>query len=293
MKKFLLKVCWIIATLFILMGLLDLAFTHAYTNTPPRNKTRYLVQLRNRHIDYIFLGSSRVRDLINTKIVVSKTSKTAINLGINGTKPDDIFLQLKLLVDNKVTFTKIFIQIDYTYNAVDPSNLVGSEALPYIRNNAVVRAHLRQFEPNFIPYYYVPFYRYIDNAHTIGFRSFFSTVVSRDKLDFTDGFEPWGDKFSKGTFRLPNKITASNTTFDAIQKFCIDHKIDVVYFTSPYCDDFLNNSFTDQLKLKVPQLNDYSKALTNKKYFRDCLHLNLTGADVFTKMLVEDCITNP
>lgn len=165
-----------------------------------------------------------------------------------------------------------------------------SESLPYIRNNEAITEQLRQNNPKFFQYYYIPFYRYVDNSYIIGFRNLFNTLFFRKDFDFANGFEARNTPFAQTKVVLPKKIVASNATFNQIQQLCAKHHIDVVYFTAPFCDDLSDYDYINQLKKKVPQLKDYSKMPYDKKYFRDCLHLNGIGAAAFTKMLVDDCI---
>jgi hypothetical protein len=291
MKKFLSKIALLVTFVIATMVTADALYTAIFTAAPPRTKTKYIIGLKDERIDYIFLGSSRVRNSIVTKIVEDETSKKALNLGIDGAKPDDVFLQLKLLVHNNIQFEKIFIQVDYTYNDIGPSAIVGSEALPFIRSNEVIGEQMCA-HPKFNAYYYVPFYRYQDNDYAIGFRTALLHIVDRKKINFADGFDPREDTFTDIAKPLPDTIVKLNPTFNKIQAFCQRHNIDVVYYTAPYCDNFSDSRFSDLLKQKIPQLRDYSKALTEKKYFRDCRHLKTAGAEIFTRMLIADCITN-
>ncbi len=291
MKRFLSKIGLLVLVVLAIMTVADIAYTYVYVHTPPREKTKYIVQLKDKKIDYIFLGSSRVRNTIVTKMIEDATGKTALNLGIDGAKIDDILLQLKLLVHNNVKFEKVFIQIDYMYNGLGPSDIVGSQSLPYLRKNQVIAEQMKTHHPKFLPYYYVPFYRYLDNDYAIGFRMMLLNIIDRRKTDFADGFEPRSDEFANIGQPLPDHIVARNEAFDQMQAYCKANHIDVIYFAAPYCDDMASNPFHAMLRRRIPELHDYSAAITDKKYFRDCRHLKTSGAEVFTQMIVNDFLT--
>lgn len=293
MRFFLGKIVIIVLTVFVLLSLFDLTYTYIYTKSIPRNKTKYVLDLKDKQVDYVFLGSSRVENHIDTKLVKQLTSKTALNLGIQGAKLDDNYMLLQLLINNKVKIGTLFLQVDYIFNKETPSVIVSSEALPYIKTNEIVRKHVQLSDSNYLSYYHIPFYRFMLNDYKIGFREFFSaTIGKKSKTDFEDGFVPKDIKFIKeGAFELPNTIIEKNKIFDLIDMTCKKNNINVVYFCAPFCSYVSESKYIDKLKTKIPRLKDYSKAL-NDEYFYNCGHLNATGAKEFTKMLVKDCMTN-
>jgi hypothetical protein len=179
------------------------------------------------------------------------------------------------------------------YNTEKASTIVGSDALPYLRSNVIVKEHVRNNNPKFNAYYYIPFYRYADNDYIIGFRKVFLTAFDKKDTNFEDNFAPRSRPFGDLKMPIPDTIIARNKAFDDIQKLCRQHKIDVVYFCAPYCDNLTSSPYHDLLKKKIPSLRDYSRAITKESYFLDCQHLNATGASLFTQMLIDDCLKKP
>jgi hypothetical protein len=266
-------------------------YTYVYSNSKPRNKTQFVLQLKNKKIDYVFLGSSRVQNHINTQLVQNLTSKKAMNLGINGAKLDHIYLMLKLLVSNNVSFEKVFIQVDYIYNFDSDSKIVSPESLPFIRSNSVVNTHLKNDNPDFLKSNVIPFYRYAVNDYKIGFREFFFNVINKkSNQNFNDGFEPKNGKFKDINYKLPDTIAKKNKVLDDITQFCKTNKINLVYFCSPFCTQVSSSNFVSKLKVKIPNLYDFSNVISNDSLFVDCGHLNEKGADLFTRKLVQNCI---
>ena len=291
MKPFLKYLSILLFITLILMVVMDFLYTYVYETSIPRNKTQYVLHLKNQKIDYVFLGSSRVQNNIVTKLVKEKTGSKTINLGIQGGRLDDVNLLLKVLVQNNNRLGKVFIQVDYLYNFEVPSTIVGCESLPYIRTNKIVRDHVRENNLDFIPNYFIPFYRYNVNDFKIGFREFFSSLINKkSKLDLSDGVEPQNGEFKGDNYSLPDKIAKKNHDFSKIDEFCKENKIEVVYFCAPFCSRASNLQYIEKLKTKVPNLVDFSRVIKSDVYFKDCAHLNGAGAEKFTNILIDSCL---
>lgn len=293
MKKFILYLSKITFVIIILMVVFDALYTYVYSNSVPVNKSQYVIQLKNKTIDYIFLGSSRVENHIVTELVEKQTGKTAINLGEQGAKLSDTYLIMKLLVANKISFKKVFIQVDYNFNDENSSVNSVSESLPFIRTNAVVNEHSKSNNKEYFANYYVPFYRFAAFDYKIGFRGFFSALVKKTSpYNFENGFDARKGVFDDAKYALPLKVSTNNKIFDSIKKFCNDKNIDVVYYCSPFCNQVVKSNYTKELKIKISELKDYSKSILDTKYFINCGHLNEDGAKLFTQMIIDDCIKN-
>ena len=132
MQQFIRKIGVILLTTVLLLCLFDWAYTEVYVRSIPRNKTKYVLGLKDQKIDYVFLGSSRVENHIDTQLIKTLTSKKVLNLGIQGAKLDDNYLLLQLLIHNNVKIGKLFLQVDYIFNTelyID-DKLVESPQLP-------------------------------------------------------------------------------------------------------------------------------------------------------------------
>jgi uncharacterized alpha/beta hydrolase family protein len=84
MKKFSYKIVGLLIVIIFSAIILDKVYTHIYLNKTPRTRASYLIQNKVNDVDYIFLGSSRVQNHINTKLINDLTNKKAINLGVQG-----------------------------------------------------------------------------------------------------------------------------------------------------------------------------------------------------------------
>jgi len=273
------------------MYMLDILYTYAYKNSIPRNKVSYLLSINNKKIDYVFLGSSRVDNNIVTKIIENETGKSAINLGVQGAKLDDYFLMLQLLKKQNIKTRKVFIQVDYVYNIEGSSDILKSYLLPYI-NDDLISKFIEERDSDFFRLKYFPFYRYLTYDYKLGFREFFNSIMkNKSKTNFEDGYFPkYGSQGNKLGASLPKTIVFENKTIKAIDKFAKENNIKIIYFMAPFCNNTTNKDFSAKLKVKIPDLWDYSQLFSEDNYFFNCTHLNNEGAKEFSKRIAFDIL---
>ena len=268
-----------------LMYICDFLYTQAYLKSNPRNKLQYILKTKRQNFDIAFLGSSRVANHVNTKIFDSLSTKKTINLGVEGAGLNDNLLQLKLLIANN-TISNIFLQIDFNFESIQPSNISTSEAMPFI-NNSIIKEHLKKEFKNFKKLNYIPFYRYAINDPKIGFRELiFSVLNKKPRTNPSIGFTPkFGNRISltKGD-KLPEVIKENNIILEEIINICEKNKIQLTLFVSPFCSKTKNLNYIEKLSLKIPNLINLSKNY-NDSLFYNCGHLNNKGAKIFTTNL--------
>jgi len=290
MRQFLKYIALLFLGIFVILGILDIIYTSIFRNESARNKTQFVLSLNNQKIDYVFLGSSRVENSIISSEIEKTTSKNTLNLGTQGAIINDMNLYLRLLIKNEIKISKLFVQIDYVFNSDKNSNIVYSQALPYLRSNEVIKEYAERKDSKFKLNYYIPFYRYLVNDYRIGFREVFASLIKKkSKINFEDGFVPIFGKMKKNEFSvLPKIIIKENRGFNEIDSICMVNEIDVVYFVSPFCKNAKNLSYLKKIKEKIPELNDFSALVQEDKYFKNCAHLNEKGALLFTKKMIEE-----
>jgi hypothetical protein len=278
--------------IFVSLYSLDFIYTLGYQNGTPRNKVAYLMQNENDTIDYIFIGSSRVDNTIDSEVIESITGYSAINLGFQGAKIDDYLTILMLLQDKKIKFKKIFIQVDYVYNLGGNSEILRSELMPFIGNTVISKA-LQSQGSEYYKLKYIPFYRYLKYDYKIGFREVFNTVIgNKNTIDLNNGYFPkYGYSGQELKSTLPNQIANENISLNKIDSFAKNHNINIIYFIAPFCPNTKNLEYSTKLKDKLPIFLDYSNLFPYQdNYFYDCNHLNNEGAHEFSRRLAEDII---
>lgn len=292
MKKFSKYIIGGIVAILITMLVLDVVYTKIYETSYPRTKFQYLRSLKNKKVDYIFIGSSRVENGIVPSVIKDKTGKSAVNFGFQAAKLGDIYTLLQLIKEYNIHYKKILIQVDYIYNIVDGhSNIFQYEMTPFIRENEVTKQYSDAYATNPVANYYVPFYRYCDNDLKLGFREIFANIVHKKTTIISS--KGYGAKEGNATElkgSLPGTIIDKNVILDNIQAFVKQNNMNVVFYCAPFCKYNGNQNFTTKLKARIPGFVDFSKVLQDDKMFLDCNHLNDSGAKRFTEILTEELL---
>lgn len=293
MKNFTRHILFIIFLILSILTVLDFAYTKVYeTASIPRTKFQYLRSLKNKKIDYIFLGSSRVENAIIPKLIKDKTGKTAVNLGFQASKLGDIYIVLQLIKEYNITTNKIFIQIDYIFNIEDGySNVFQWEIMPFIRENDITKEYFASHFEESKMLYYCPFYRYCSFEAKIGTRELVMNLINK-RTKITENFGFVGIKGSSSEHKnaLPDYINSNNSYFDKIKGYALKNKMPIVFFCAPFCKHTKNLNFTAKLKNKIPELYDFSQAVDKDELFNNCSHLNEEGASFFTKIIIEKMV---
>lgn len=278
-----------IMTILVVIAVLDVAYTKIYETSYPRTKFQYLRSLKNKKVDYIFIGSSRVENGIVPSIIKQKTGKEAVNFGFQAAKLGDIYTLLQLIKEYNLHYQAILIQVDYIYNIKKGhSNIFEYEMMPFVRDNAITKAYSDAYSEHPVANYYIPFYRYCNNDLKLGFREVFANVIH--KKNNTVPNRGYGAQYGSSVAlmgALPDKILDHNAILDSIQSFVKQSKMKVVFYCAPFCKNKQNKNYTAKLKTKILGLQDFSGVIDDDSMFQNCNHLNDSGARRFTEIFIE------
>lgn len=293
MKKFSNYLVSGILGILLLMSVLDVAYTKIYEISYPRTKFQFLRSLKNKKVDYIFLGSSRVENGIIPAIIYNRTHKRAVNMGFQAAKLGDIYTLLRLIKEYNIHCEKILIQVDYIYNFVDGnSNIFEYEMTPFIRENAITKQYSNRYSESPIANYYIPFYRYCNNDLKIGLRELFANIIKKkSNVVISKGYMARYGNSIELEGALPDVILNRNVILDSIQSFSKQNNMNVVFYCAPFCKNTRNLDFTSKLKTKIPKFIDFSGVLKEDEMFMNCNHLNDLGARRFTEILTEQLLS--
>lgn len=289
MKKFLYHISILILSGIIMLFILDKLYTYLYTNSTPRNKVSHIFSIKNKEIDYVFIGSSRVDNHIDPKIIENLTGKTAINLGIQGAKLNDSYLLLQLLNEHEIKTETIFIQVDYNYNINGNSKFLTTALMPHLKNKLVSEL-VKERHPDFYYLKNIPFYRYMIYDYKIGFREVFNAAINNEPtINLNSGYYPLtGHREYNFNASLPSTILNENQIIKKIDSFAKKNNMNIQYFTAPFCANTKNIDYTSKLQDKIPGLMDFSRLFSDKdEYFFNCTHLNDKGAKEFSRILAQ------
>lgn len=285
--KYILKIAFI---LIIIAYSLDFVYTYVYENSTPQNKVQFINSLKNQKLNYIFLGSSRVENAIIAEEIEKKTNKKTINLGIKGLKLKDMSYIIKLLKEYNVSYEKIFIQLDYSFNHEEESSKFFSfELLPFCgSSNLIIDAYLKSTNENFLFYKFIPFVKYTNSDQLIGFRKIISSLKNKPSaFIFNKGYEPLYGSSTRKLEKIPNSANKRNKYFSEINTLARSENLTIIYFSAPVSLKSENLEYFIELKKNIPELKDFHNVISDEKSFYDKLHVNHKGAVAFTNILIE------
>lgn len=285
MKRFVAHIIGFLTLVVVFATALDYVYTKSFNTGFSRNKIQYVVQLKNTHIDYIFLGSSRVENHIDCDLITKLTNKSCVNLGLQGSKVSDAAALLQILHDNDVRYEKVLFQLDYAVNFENISPTTVSYLVPFLFNDALSEELVKDLD---LPFKYnLPFYRYTVNDKYGGIREVIQQYLNKKSdVSFTNGFVPLAGTGTATLGSLPDTVVAKSVALDKMKSIS---KPQIVFFTAPYCKSDPNrDTFKNKLDIFYKDnLNLMDVYDNNPEYFVNCGHLNDLGAKHFTVLLTE------
>jgi len=275
---------------FLLMFFLDKGYSYAFKNGQPRSKIQNILQLKNKHYDVAFFGSSRTEFHVDCRLITELTGKSCVNFGISGSSPGDMLILMKLAENRKISFNQVFMQVDYNYNSSGITEYFKANLMPFM-DDPIVKEHLRIYKEDFF-YRRLPFYRFMVFDKVVGIREATASFLKLSQnTNIEIGFLPNHGigKAVAGSF--PETIKNTNEELTQMLKFYKNTNTTIDFFTAPYCKEVKNRNFMEKVQLKLPGLHNYIDLFDDKdEYFFNCGHLNEVGAGVFTKTLAEDLL---
>lgn len=288
MQKFFKHVFVIVLVIIGLMFLSDYIYSYILINGTPRSKIQYSLQRSDEHFDYIFLGSSRTENHIQCELIEEVTGKSCVNFGISGGLIGDMLILMKVLSNQNISYDRVFIQVDHTYNYTGVSEDTKARLMPY-NYDLVVRKELKK-DVNNIYYNNIPFYRYMKFDRVVGFREVIVSLIGKkSNMDYSDGFKANIGSGLDHTGNLPETLAVANYELKELKNLVKENGGTLDYFTAPFCSITKNRELGEKLKKRIPTLRSYISIYDDREeYFYDCAHLNIEGATDFTKRIIED-----
>lgn len=288
MKKFFINLIKIFCVLIISAFLLDFIFCVTYKNVKPNKKIQYINTFKNKTVNYIFIGSSRVENSIIPNIIEKQTNKKCVNFGISALRLRDVYTVLKILKENNTKYDKVFIQVDYHYKYEKSySKFFNSELFPLIGSSNSIDFYLKDINKDYFKLKYIPFYKFTNAEQLIGFRKIFlSALKNKNEFESEKGYKPiYGIGHDKN--EIGEEKINENKFIKLINDFAFENKTRVEYFTAPISNYAKPNNFCNQLKNKIPGLYTFQNEFQNDNLFKDNYHLNHEGSVLFTKELIK------
>ena len=288
MKRFLIFTVKILLLTFLVLAILDIAYTQVYLHSSNRGKIDYVYNSKGRNYDVVILGSSRANNHFVAPLFEEKGLKT-FNYGMSGGHLFEASLLLKLMIERRYTIKNVILEADLNLANEKESEGVASKFLPYIHNSKVIEAHFAQ-QPNFWTNYYIPFYRYIVFEPQIGFREMFNTATAKPtKLLNHLGYYQLGKNPNANMKNdLTNLKPLHNKYYEEIKQICATNNINLIAVMTPMCSNVKGLDYFQKVNAIYPEIHNYENAVEGDQYFSSCGHLNDSGARLFTSKILKD-----
>ncbi|SHM95739.1 hypothetical protein [Flavobacterium xinjiangense] len=288
MKRFLFFTIKILLLTFMVLVVLDIAYTQVYLQSSHRGKIDYVYNSKARHYDVVILGSSRANNHFVAPLFEEKGLKT-FNYGMSGGHLFEASLLLKLMVERHYTIKNVILEADLNLANEKESESVASKFLPYIHRSKVIESHFAQ-QPHFWDNYYIPFYRYIVFDPQIGFREMYDAAREKPtKLLDHLGYYPLGKNPNANMKNdLTNLKPLHNEYYEEIKQICKANNINLIAVMTPMCSNVKGLDYFLKVNAIYPEIHNYENAIEGDQYFSSCGHMNDTGARKFTTVIINE-----
>lgn len=251
--------------------------------------------------DIVIYGSSRAWKHINPTMINKSLNVSTYNLGIDGHNFWLQYLRHSLLLENNTRPKLIILSLDvFTLQKVDDLyNL--EQFLPYMLWNTKIKDATISYNGYNLMDYNIPLIRYFGRGNAIQ-----TSMKGKSQVERIKGYQgqnqQWNNDFDKAKSVMKNYEksldTASIILFEKFLKECRNKKIKIIFVYSPEYikgQKFIKNR-SQIISLYKKMSNKYNIPFYNysndplcfkKKYFYNATHLNKTGAEIFTKKLID------
>ncbi|MEP0263922.1 hypothetical protein [Dokdonia sp.] len=291
MKKYFSYLGILLSIVVVSSIVLQKVYYNHFTTHPPKNKLEEMIRLTDTYYDIIFVGSSRVERHVDCEIITKLTGKSCANFGYSGLELMDIDVLFSFFEKNNVTYDNAFVQVDYSYARRKHSANFKAAIVPYMNWDVVQKSLATSSENN--THLSLPFTGFITNDVRYNLREIgVNLFTEKPKEDFNYSVASLDGENTRVLRNFPSKYTGKHHSLERLihsEKFKAGN---LHFFISPYCPIVPNRNYHTQLANEYPFITDYTALFDDKiEMYRDCGHLNKSGAALFTNHIVLDLLS--
>lgn len=281
----------------------DRVFTYTFTNeifkktiSGESGGTINYVINNKKTLDFLILGASRARHGIDTEKLQS-LGNNGYNLGINGASALNSLLILDILLQNNVKPKTVLLQADlFDFGDDTQEKTIDQVKRVYQYDTPLIREYVKRIGKTEEIKYFFGLYKFNRKIINITF-NFFKRNSIKDEKGFV-GLPISEDKIDDTVVSRKYHYDKNGLSFEAVkkmQKICEKNKIKfIVVFPPSYANTSYNEK--EQLRLlkaledekinfiNMSNINKYAE-LKSESNWKDGLHLNYIGAEIFSKLL--------
>lgn len=309
LKKFLLFVSITLVLTYAVYFLLN-AFQLKYYKTSL--KTRWALELKDRHVDYVFLGSSRMANMIASNDFDSTLHTASVNLATPGSSYGESYVLLQQYLAHGNTAKTLVLSLDlfksrhrdFKGEASTPLIFKHFDFFPYEEAPEIKTVYNSYTSP-----WHMSVWKYLPFSRCAEFNTYFkvdsmlqfiidgkpqqATFNTRTGEQLIYNFKFKGEKTS-----VPGVIQLGPRSEEYLLKILTlakQHNITIILVTAPYYkmkpfDRKNHNMYVDFLEDKFnARYIDFTASKEWRKYqnFSDPIHTNAYGSKLYTKMLCD------
>jgi hypothetical protein len=261
------------------------------------DKYHWLQKKHGEHYDIVFVGSSRVMNSVDTKLVDDVSGMHSLNLGMGGSGAADQYLLLQQFLKSNETEV-VLLQLDYlTLMDYFDHSFREYVWLSYDDDPEVRRVIIEQCGRfRYIGWSVIPFLRMMEFSSQY---QFFLTTDPPDNSDFDDNggclrVDGPAGLVGDATYARFRQSESSVGYLHQIFALCRQNGVRVVVFQSPFpsrIESLTDRKVSDAALARFIQNEqvlfwDFSRDLYHRNdLFFDRHHLNSNGVTVFSKMI--------
>ena len=298
MGSLLRKLIVFVLLLIALAFLLDPIFTRIHRNSGG-TKAQWLNAMHDQHYDAVVIGSSRALWNIDMNAIDRGCGMRTISLANNHFRPAEMLLAMKIFLRNRNTTERLLLQVDSSVLTDEQEGFSSTlyDFVPYLEDTLIYH-YLRDRDPEWFWLRHVPFWRYTKYNFKWGLEQTLKSAVGKRAVPF----DTTGSYFSpNNTFYGSLDYTFEPTTppslgedLKALLELCRANGVEPIVFTSPNymvrTPDNIRRAPTEVMTAAGLHLHDFTDSLDAQVYFNDNRHLNRTGGERFTRMLMEQVL---
>jgi len=297
-EYFFLKFIALLAMVLILDYSIGSIFSYFYFNQESGLQYRTTYSIEKTTADILIFGSSRANHHYDPNVFEKRLNLSSYNVGRDG---NFILYHSAVLKGVLKRYSPKVVILDFTYgefklNRISYDGL--TSLLPYYDGHPEMRSII-ELKSRFEKYKLLShIYPYNSLLFTIAVGN---TEFNKKRRGDFKGYVPLIQ-----TWNGPVQIDSSSTKYvidsikiKAYESFiqdCIQSKIKLYIVCSPYYTKFDHPDYSVKLGQEIAEKNnimfyDYAKDSTftnNPRYFRDVVHMNETGATIFSNMLIDN-----
>ncbi len=310
MKKFITKIFIfllpVVAFAFVADSIISKGLKQNHTYTADEYSTWNNIYEGKINSEIVIYGASKAWVQINPTMIGDSLNTSAYNLGIDG---HNFWLQYlrhsELLKYNKKPNLIIYSIDAFTlYKTEDLYN--ADQFLPYMLFNEKIKNATMSYRGYKLIDYQLPLIRYYGKKEAIYHAIKLSALPNSDTVVRIKGYKPRDEQWNSDFDKVKDKMSAFEVKLDTpsiilFEKYlneCNTKKIKIIFVYAPeYIEGqkFISNrdeiiklyrKFSNQYNIPFYDFSNDTMVF-QKKYFYNALHLNKTGAEVFTKKLIE------